>query len=81
MTTLRIQASKSVGFEWVGYGAREDCTRDSLSTIWEAHLSELAEYCKITGTAMFLGNTAKTPTWLIGSQTNGSTTGKERHRL
>jgi hypothetical protein len=39
-----------LGFEW-----------DCLSAAWEVRLSELADYQKITGTAMFLDAAAKTP--------------------
>jgi hypothetical protein len=31
----------------------------SIKPLWEDRLSELADYRKSTGTAMFLGNTAK----------------------
>jgi hypothetical protein len=40
----------SLGFEW------------EVTTAWENRLSELADYREATGTAMFLGATAKTPT-------------------
>ena len=37
-------------------------------TIWEDRLSELADYRKIHGNAMFLKTTAKGLSWLLGSQ-------------
>jgi hypothetical protein len=46
----------------------------SAST-WEDRLSELADYRKIHGTAMFLVATVETPSWLSGSQTKGRNTG------
>jgi hypothetical protein len=51
----------SLDFEW-----------DNLSAVWEDRLSELADYRKIHGTAMFLTSTAKNnPIWEVG-QTQGS---------
>jgi hypothetical protein len=58
----------------------------SKGTAWEYRLCELADYRKSSRarTAMFLKDTAKTPTWVHGSQPKGVNTGctwKERHRL
>jgi hypothetical protein len=44
-----------LGFEWT-----------CVIATWEDRLSELADYRKSTGTAMFLAKAAKTPSWLVG---------------
>jgi hypothetical protein len=61
MTTFRIKALESLGFEWYN-SARKDC------------LSELADYRKIHGTAMFLITTAKTPSLAIALENKGVNT-------
>jgi hypothetical protein len=58
MIPSRIQALSMGVSEW------------GLHHPWEDRLSELADYRKINGTAMFLETTAKTPSWLMG-QTKG----------
>jgi hypothetical protein len=72
MTTFRIKALERLGFEW-----------DSLGAAWEGRLSELTDYRKING-HWNLKTTAKTASWLHGSQIKGDVTGcskKERYRL
>jgi hypothetical protein len=62
MTSPVSRGGKSLRFRW-----------DSPSRRLEDNLSELADY-KIKGT-VFTETTAKTPSWLSGSQLKGLNTG------
>jgi hypothetical protein len=64
MTLSRIQALKSLGFEWA-----------RLGTTWEDSLSKLADYRKVHGHCNVPARYSEKPSWLIGSYAKGRITG------